>query len=166
MADREALAELLSRSRHPIRWEYRATSNIQAEDYAQADALIASGMLAPEMVTEWGVRAPEGTVVAKGSEEMARHRLASDTEYWSLVSRETYATPWTDFSPETTAPAPVAHDPRCERRFWHTPSESPCTWRERTCVERWPEAASGEYDPHCCRFPKSCSVDDVEIPSA
>lgn len=26
------------------------------------------------------------------------------------------------------------------------------------CLERWPEAQVGEYDPRCCRFPKSCSV--------
>lgn len=25
------------------------------------------------------------------------------------------------------------------------------------CVERWPECRTGDYDPHCCRFPKSCS---------
>lgn len=29
------------------------------------------------------------------------------------------------------------------------------------CVERWPECASGEFDPRCCRFPKSCSADVV-----
>ncbi len=30
------------------------------------------------------------------------------------------------------------------------------------CVEQWPECSEGEYDPRCCRFPKSCSceVDD------
>ena len=26
------------------------------------------------------------------------------------------------------------------------------------CVERWPGCASGEHDPRCCRFPKSCSA--------
>jgi hypothetical protein len=35
---------------------------------------------------------------------------------------------------------------------------SPTDVRNPTCVERWPECASGEYDPRCCRFPKSCSV--------
>jgi hypothetical protein len=39
--DREALAKVLSLSRHPMRWEYAATANIQDEDYAQADAVIA-----------------------------------------------------------------------------------------------------------------------------
>jgi len=29
--------------------------------------------------------------------------------------------------------------------------------RHDACVERWPECVSGEYDPRCCRFPKSCS---------
>ncbi len=29
--------------------------------------------------------------------------------------------------------------------------------RLRLCVERWPDALSGTYDPRCCRFPKSCS---------
>lgn len=30
--------------------------------------------------------------------------------------------------------------------------------RIKTCVENWPEAETGEYDPQCCRFPKSCSA--------
>jgi hypothetical protein len=30
--------------------------------------------------------------------------------------------------------------------------------RLRACVERWPEAETGAYNPHCCRFPKSCSA--------
>lgn len=30
--------------------------------------------------------------------------------------------------------------------------------RLRACVERWPEAETGAYDPRCCRFPKSCSA--------
>ncbi len=38
--DREALAEVLSRSRHPMRWEYRVTSTVQDEDYTQADAVL------------------------------------------------------------------------------------------------------------------------------
>lgn len=32
------------------------------------------------------------------------------------------------------------------------------TRRLRPCVEVWPEAETGAYDPHCCRFPKSCSA--------
>lgn len=31
--------------------------------------------------------------------------------------------------------------------------------RIRACVENWPEAETGGYDPRCCRFPKSCSAD-------
>lgn len=30
--------------------------------------------------------------------------------------------------------------------------------RIRACVESWPEAEDGAYDPRCCRFPKSCSA--------
>lgn len=29
--------------------------------------------------------------------------------------------------------------------------------RLKYCVEQWPECHTGGYDPHCCRFPKSCS---------
>jgi hypothetical protein len=39
------------------------------------------------------------------------------------------------------------------------------TPRLAACVARWPECAEGEYNPKCCRFPKSCSAtiygDDV-----
>lgn len=30
--------------------------------------------------------------------------------------------------------------------------------RLRACVENWPDAETGEYNPSCCRFPKSCSA--------
>lgn len=30
--------------------------------------------------------------------------------------------------------------------------------RLRACVESWPMAETGDYDPRCCRFPKSCSA--------
>ncbi|WP_033338884.1 hypothetical protein [Catenuloplanes japonicus] len=30
--------------------------------------------------------------------------------------------------------------------------------RLKACVEAWPEAETGDYDPRCCRFPKSCSA--------
>lgn len=33
--------------------------------------------------------------------------------------------------------------------------------RDSRCVEEWPECESGEYDPRCCRFPKSCSATSV-----
>lgn len=36
--------------------------------------------------------------------------------------------------------------------------------RLRECVQAWPECYEGGYDPHCCRFPKSCSCtvyDDI-----
>lgn len=33
--------------------------------------------------------------------------------------------------------------------------------RAKSCVETWPGADSGEYNPACCRFPKSCSATSV-----
>ena len=33
------------------------------------------------------------------------------------------------------------------------------TRRLKGCVENWPEAQTGQYNPACCRFPKSCSAD-------
>ena len=33
--------------------------------------------------------------------------------------------------------------------------------REPACVTNWPECFNGGYDPRCCRFPKSCSVQMV-----
>ncbi len=30
--------------------------------------------------------------------------------------------------------------------------------RLKECVERWPDAQTCDYDPRCCRFPKSCSA--------
>ena len=48
--------------------------------------------------------------------------------------------------------------------------------RLKSCVEAWPECETGEYNPSCCRFPKSCSAtvyseehvteDDLELPAA
>lgn len=40
-------------------------------------------------------------------------------------------------------------------------------WIERqaasraACLAEWPEAENGAYDPRCCRFPKSCSVEEL-----
>lgn len=31
---------------------------------------------------------------------------------------------------------------------------------ESPCRSNWPDAVAGTYDPRCCRFPKSCSVED------
>ena len=31
------------------------------------------------------------------------------------------------------------------------------------CERAWPEAVNGEYNPACCRFPKSCSIPDDSI---
>ncbi len=30
------------------------------------------------------------------------------------------------------------------------------------CLAAWPEAWPSGYDPRCCRFPKSCSIDPEE----
>lgn len=35
-----------------------------------------------------------------------------------------------------------------------------------TCQDRWPECQAGEYDPRCCRFPKSCSARPADEPVA
>lgn len=32
------------------------------------------------------------------------------------------------------------------------------TRRLRACVEQWPDAEEGAYNPACCRWPKSCSA--------
>jgi hypothetical protein len=29
--------------------------------------------------------------------------------------------------------------------------------RHPACIEQWPDCRNGDYDPRCCRFPKSCS---------
>lgn len=42
-----------------------------------------------------------------------------------------------------------------------TPGPTPAPRRPRLkdCVDRWPGAEiEGNYDPRCCRFPKSCSA--------
>jgi hypothetical protein len=37
------------------------------------------------------------------------------------------------------------------------PSSDGNDGRDPTCVAAWPDCVDGEYDPLCCRFPKSCS---------
>lgn len=44
------------------------------------------------------------------------------------------------------SPAPLVLDEAKPRR------------RLRACVEAWPDCESGDYNPSCCRFPKSCSA--------
>ncbi|MFF2493232.1 hypothetical protein [Agromyces sp. NPDC058064] len=36
--------------------------------------------------------------------------------------------------------------------------QGPAFVREPTCVENWANCVNGEYNPACCRWPKSCSV--------
>lgn len=38
--------------------------------------------------------------------------------------------------------------------------------RLKSCVEEWPECSEGDYNPHCCRFPKSCSCTVYDIETA
>lgn len=45
------------------------------------------------------------------------------------------------------------------RIIW-PPADGPPSGRRprlRECVEAWPDCSEGDYDPKCCRFPKSCS---------
>lgn len=39
-----------------------------------------------------------------------------------------------------------------------TPAPAERPRRLRACVENWPDAETGAYNPSCCRFPKSCSA--------
>lgn len=38
--------------------------------------------------------------------------------------------------------------------------------RDPECVKVWPDCASMEFDPRCCRFPKSCSAGVVRMTPA
>ena len=39
--------------------------------------------------------------------------------------------------------------------------------RDPECVARWPECVPDDYDPRCCRFPKSCScAHAIPLPQA
>lgn len=31
------------------------------------------------------------------------------------------------------------------------------------CLKSWPDAQAGEYNPSCCRFPKSCSCPPLQL---
>lgn len=33
------------------------------------------------------------------------------------------------------------------------------------CLANWPEAFNGGFNPACCRFPKSCSIEDAPSPA-
>lgn len=43
-------------------------------------------------------------------------------------------------------------------KFWNTERVIFVDERTSDCVEKWPESVDGDYDPRCCRFPKSCSA--------
>lgn len=57
---------------------------------------------------------------------------------------------------------------RCDVQMGPVPDTgAESRWRRlKTCVEAWPDCVSGEYNPACCRFPKSCScmADPDETP--
>ena len=69
-------------------------------------------------------------------------------------------------------------DPEAQRKAWEMlesippqsslPTPAPVLRpRLQSCVERWPGCNEGDYNPKCCRFPKSCSCtvyDDLSTP--
>lgn len=50
-------------------------------------------------------------------------------------------------------PTPEEEAQQAERLAAHQPAR-----RLKSCIEQWPECETGDYDPRCCRFPKSCSA--------
>lgn len=91
----------------------------------------------------------------------------------SAPTVEEHGPDWTDSLPGEPA--------SCRCGFNGTPEEC-AAWRVvqarpkprlRACVERWPDAEEGAYNPACCRWPKSCSAtvydperltaDDLEV---
>lgn len=57
-----------------------------------------------------------------------------------------------------------------DEAWWWLPPKEGEHVRNPSCVEQWPECGSSEYDPQCCRFPKSCScyikATDLPAPAA
>lgn len=50
--------------------------------------------------------------------------------------------------------------PKVEPKPWVAPGdEQPYVVdsRDPQCIERWPECRDGDFNPACCRWPKSCS---------
>lgn len=76
---------------------------------------------------------------------------ASGDYTWSQMVAEdpTRADTWRDDARRILTAAGVA---------LQEPSEERPRRRLRSCVEAWPEACEGEYNPACYRFPKSCSA--------
>lgn len=50
-------------------------------------------------------------------------------------------------------PTPEEVKERAERIAEHSPRR-----RLLSCIKEWPACDTGEYNPTCCRFPKSCSA--------
>ncbi len=65
---------------------------------------------------------------------------------------------WTGPSPQYDSDGVAVHHPSHEPSGTVTDAEPARPRRLRACVEAWPEAESGAYNPACCRFPKSCSA--------
>lgn len=75
------------------------------------------------------------------------------------VMERHYCHPWNDYSSKPRSAGPVEIRKQEKREVfvedlgeWIDASD-----RDPNCVLTWPGCRSGGYDPHCCRFPKSCS---------
>lgn len=51
---------------------------------------------------------------------------------------------------------PVKKEGQPEAEWWQHPDGTPR--RLKACADRWPQAETSDYNPSCCRFPKSCSA--------
>lgn len=114
---------------------HRTKSPLHDHGQAVADALIAKFGLTVER------RAVSRTLPQFGGQPTYYNPDAADNggamgDYVSRLPVESrVVSDWRPEGPETPAPTP----------------------RLRECVEAWPDCETGEYDPRCCRFPKSCS---------
>lgn len=41
------------------------------------------------------------------------------------------------------------------------PTGEPIDRREPWCINNWHDCVDGAYNPWCCRFPKSCSCENL-----
>jgi hypothetical protein len=92
----------------------------------------------------------EGRVTKVADDGMVTIEVPQVGDDYRVVAPLVITAPAAEFAkvetPGPWAPAePAAEPPVTEPRL-------------RVCVDRWPEAQEGAYDPRCCRFPKSCSA--------